>query len=143
MSACILPLAIFSPSRANGNNPSVVNGLSSNALHATTPATADAAELPMPDCNGIPVCITNSAPPFSLTEPHNVLADTEAVFSVEIFDNSEQGFPSISIISSIKIPLVLIRLAVTISPIFSRATPNISKPTATLPIDAGAKAFFI
>ena len=40
----------------------LLKGFSSNAFAATAPATADAAELPMPDCNGMPLWITNSSP---------------------------------------------------------------------------------
>ena len=94
LSACSPPLANFSPSRANGSSSTMSKGESSSALAATTAATAEAAELPIPDCSGMPFRTTRSRPPGAAAARHSAAAAMEAVFFFGSIESSEWGLPS-------------------------------------------------
>ncbi len=62
LSTCMEPEATASPCMANFSSSSLLQGLGSSALAATTAATAEAAEPPRPDPSGMPFSIRMSKP---------------------------------------------------------------------------------
>src|SRR5271166_3069453 len=136
LSKCAEPLATISPSIANLSNCKRLSGFSSSAFAATTAATAEAAEPPMPDESGIPLSISISNPYDSPSASCIAWSARPAVF----FGGSIGKSPATPLISRMRTTGSMMRCRRTRSPTASTVCPRISKPIATLATVAGANA---
>ena len=130
------PLATISPSIANLSSRSGGTGRSMSALAATTAATADAAEPPMPEASGMPLSISNSNPCSSLSAACIACSARPAVLLFGSTGNS----PATPVTARMRTAGSSIRLTQTRSPTVSTVCPRMSKPMPTLATVAGAKA---
>ena len=131
-----LPLATASPSSANGYSASRDSGCSSKALAATSAATHEAAEPPMPEPSAMPLCSTSSKPNGSASDCRS---DNSAVPAV--LRSGSSGRPSTQPrIAAMRTTGSSMRRTSARSPAPATLWPSRSKPTPTLPTLAGAKA---
>ena len=80
LSTCSEPLATASPCIANFSSSSLLTGLASSALAATTAPTADAAEPPRPEPSGMPFSISISKPKPGCNASSRAMSALPAVF---------------------------------------------------------------
>src|SRR5271156_5242660 len=136
LSTCAEPLATISPSIANLSNASRGDGFSSRALAATTAATADAADPPKPDPNGMPFSISSSNPKSGVSVSRMTCTARPAV----LFCGSTGSGPATPGMERMRTIGSSMRRMRTRSPTASTVCPKISKPMPTLATVAGAKA---
>ena len=130
------PLATASPARANGYSAARGSGRSSSALAATSAATHEAAEPPMPEPRAMPLSISISNPYASPSAWRMAIRAAPAVLR-SASSGSANDAPRIAATRTCGASM---RRTVTVSPTPASGWPRMSKPTATLPIEAGENA---
>ena len=139
LSPCRLLLATDSPSSANGYSASRSSGVSSRALAATSAATQEAAEPPMPEPSGIPFSSSTSNPNGRANASRSAIRALPAVLA-----RACSGIASVPrtrpVTRVTRTSGSSSRLTVAMSPGPSITWPSRSKPTPMLPTLAGANA---
>src|SRR6185312_12771266 len=131
-----LPLATASPSSAKRYSASRGSGCSSKALAATNAATHDAAEPPIPEPSGMPLCRINSKPCGKPSASRNFSSAMPAVLR----SGSTGRFVATPSIAAMRTTGSSITRTSARSPAPAMPWPRMSKPTPILPTLAGANA---
>src|SRR5690348_11842194 len=130
------PLATASPSIAKPYSASRGSGSSSSALAATSAATQEAAEPAMPEPSAMPLCRLSSKP-CGRPSPARSASNAAPAVLRSASNGRSRTTPSMVAMRTTGSSM---RVTCARSPAPASVWPRMSKPTPTLPTQAGAKA---
>ncbi len=141
LSGCDTPHATRSAASAYASRDSFGRGRASSEFAATSAATAEAAEPPMPEPSAMPFRTRTSKPKPGRRSSSSLRRPTVAVFCAG--SSGMAPGPSVPVVSETSETRTVgssVNVNVTSSPAASTAKPRTSKPTATFETVAGANA---